>query len=81
MKEPCTVTNFVIEISVRGGPWGTWPEELGDDEIEAQEAFLHIRRPRYDPANSRARAVVIDEVASGKREDGTLDITAGRQPS
>jgi hypothetical protein len=88
MSEPYTVTDMVIQFRVRGGPWGTWSgiAGLGDDEPGGQTAFLQILRTRHDPAKMQFRlvrrtAVIVDEVLAVEREDGTLDVRDGLEPS
>lgn len=55
----------------------TWPEDLGDDEVEAQGAFLRIWKRKHDPRKQQTRlvrrtAVITDEVLAEEFEGETL---------
>jgi hypothetical protein len=86
MSEPeaYTIVNYVVEFSVRGGPWGTWlgSKDLGDDETEGQEAFLRAWRGKHDPRQMRFRlvkrtAVITDELLAEEHESHAIGVHQG----
>jgi len=83
------ITNYVIEVRKTGLDWITWgavdPGRIPDEEA-ARKAFVVSLATRHDPAKMQFRlvrrtAVIVDEVLAVEREDGTLDVRDGLEPS
>lgn len=79
------VTNHVVEFSVRGGPWSTWPGVNADviaglEEETALEAFTDALRTKHNPADGirfrlvHRSAVIEDIVVAEELPDGRVAV-------
>jgi hypothetical protein len=82
-----TIVNHVIEFSVRGGPWNTWPD-LGridalsalDDQDAIITEFSKVLRTRHNPEHGlryrlvHRTAVIEDFVMAEEMPDGRVAV-------
>jgi hypothetical protein len=80
-----TVVNHVVEFSVRGGPWSTWPGVNADviaglEEETALEAFTDALKTRHDPETGirfrlvHREAIITDLVVAEELPDGRVAV-------